>query len=138
MFIIDLVGSLIIRRGIPKISNYNFLGSILNFFIVGLTEEIVFRGSIFNLSLKIFGYKKSNIIQSVSFMLAHFLPWCFVLIMGANFSSVPWSYLSMQLPFCLIFGYITGWTFNKTKSILTTITMHSLGDVIGYFFIGGI
>lgn len=138
MFFIDLIGTFVLYGKLPDASSFNFIGSIIDNFIVGLTEETIFRGSMFNLSIKTLGYMRSNIIQSISFMMAHLLPYCYWLLNGMSFSSSTWNYLSMQLPFCLVSGFILGWIFNKTKSLWTTIIIHCFADVIGEFFIGTI
>ncbi len=128
------VGSLILYKKVSISNDFNLFASIINFFIVGLTEEIVFRGWAMNALSKVTSTRKANIIQSIFFMLVHLLPWCVMLLMGGNISNIPVLYLCLQLPMTFVTGCIFGRIMNKTHSLWTPIIIHCLWDVTADLF----
>ncbi len=137
IFVIALlqpIGSLILYKKVSISNDFNLFASIINFFIVGLTEEIVFRGWAMNALSKVTSTRKANIIQSIFFMLAHLLPWCVMLLVGGNISNIPVLYLCLQLPMTFVTGCIFGRIMNKTHSLWTPIIIHCLWDVTADLF----
>lgn len=131
--LIDFSASLVMQTKTPN--NFSFLYLVINFFFVGLAEEIVFRGWAMNAFSKVTSIRKANIIQSVFFMLSHLLPWSLALFMGSvTISEIPILPLAIQLIYCIVFGCVLGRIFNKTNSLWTTIIIHCLNDVIATSF----
>ena len=131
VILMDLSYSIVIYKNISIPADFNFIKSTINFFFVGLTEELIFRGWAMNAFSKVTSIRNANIIQSVFFMLSHLLPYCLMLLMGwGTITDVPLSYLAMQLPYCIVIGCVYGRIVNKTHSLWTTVIMHCFGDVI--------
>jgi len=92
------------------------------FLLVGILEEIVFRGwflNAFSLFLKDW---KANIITSVMFVLIHFPSW---LAGGMNITAL----LSAGAGI-FVLSMIFGWTFEKNKSLWTPIVLHMVWDIL--------
>lgn len=131
--LVDFSASIVMQTKTPN--NFSFLYLVINFFFVGLTEEVVFRGWAMNAFSKVTSIRKANIIQSVFFMFVHLLPWCLALFMrSVTISEIPILSLAIQMIYCIVFGCILGRIFNKTNSLWTTVIIHCLNDVIATFF----
>lgn len=129
------VGSLILYQKVSISDDFNLFVSIINFFIVGLTEEVVFRGWAMNAFSKVTSVRKANILQSLFFASAHLLPWCVMVLMGwGDISSVPVLYLCLQIPMTFVTGCVFGRIMNKTHSLWTPIIIHCLWDVAANLF----
>ena len=131
--LLQLIGSLILYQKVSIPNDFNLFVSIINFFIVGLTEEMVFRGWAMNAFSKVTSTRKANTIQSLFFALVHLLPWCVMLLMGGNISSVPVLYLCLQLTMTFVMGCIFGRIMDKTHSLWTPIIIHCLWNVTADF-----
>lgn len=129
------VGSLILYQKVSISNDFNLFVSIINFFIVGLTEEVVFRGWAMNTFSKVTSVRKANILQSLFFASVHLLPWCMMVVMGwGDISGVPVLYLCFQIPMTFVTGCVFGRIMNKTHSLWTPIIIHCLWDVVADLF----
>lgn len=115
--IIYVLGALIINGFNPKISAS--VDDWLNgFILVGLTEEVFFRGFFMRKLEEKMLFWKANIWQAVLFVLIHVPTW----ISTREFS------FSTTLPFVLFFGLAMGYLTKKTDSLWPAIIFHSLAD----------
>jgi len=101
--------------------------SIITFFLaflreaiyIALGEEIFFRGFLGGILFRKIGFIAGNIIQSIIFLLPHLL----LLTISVRL----WPILLMQF----LGGWIYGWIFYKSESILPSWLAHSLGNAFG-------
>lgn len=116
-------------------SDFNFFKSTINCLLVGLTEEIVFRGWAMNAFSKVTSVRKANLLQSIFFMLIHILPWCVMVLMGwGSISDVPISYLCLQSLSTFLMGCVLGRIMSKTHSLWTLIIIHCFWDVMASYW----
>lgn len=106
------------------------LDDIIVVIFVGLTEELVFRGWLLNVTIK--GKKDDDIylpilINSILFLSIHFPKWIHTGVFTSNMLSM--GFLQIILLSC-IFGYI----FAKSKNILIPIALHMYWDLLVFMF----
>ncbi|WP_248484459.1 CPBP family intramembrane glutamic endopeptidase [Tepidibacter aestuarii] len=99
-----------------------WLGGII---LVGFTEEIVFRGFLFQKLMEFTSFWKANLITSLLFLIIHFPKW----YAHGLFESVG---IIGRIIFIFMFSIIQGKIFNKTNSLWTCIIVHSLNNFIGF------
>ena len=90
---------------------------------IGISEELVFRGTLLNTALK---DREPWIVFSgnaVMFLLIHFPVWC----REGVFVTYITSFAFIQL---IILSLIFSWTFVKTKSIIVPIILHTYWDML--------
>lgn len=80
-----------------------------------ILEELIFRGIMLDGLLKRYSPLKSILISSLLFGIVHLNPWQFI---GA-----------------MILGSFLGWIYYKTKSVVPTIIMHSVNNLVGFLMI---
>lgn len=85
--------------------------------IAPITEEILFRGMIYETLKRGCAPKTAWFIQGCLFALIHINP--------------------IQMAYTLIFGWIFGWVYDKTKSLLITIWTHMIVNFLEHFFFRG-
>lgn len=103
----------------PKFHPSQLIGQFL---LVGILEEIVFRGWFLNaLSLFLKDWK-ANIVASVMFVLIHVPSWT---VSGMNVAMI----LSTSIGI-FVLSLIFGWTFKKNKSLWTPIILHMIWDIL--------
>lgn len=97
--------------------NFNLsLGSYLNgVLLVGITEEIVFRGLILQEMNKRLVFWKANIITALLFLIIHYAIWIYE---GVFFDL--WSHI-----YVFLVGIIFGLVYKKTDSIWSVVILHS-------------
>lgn len=128
MFIPNILPSEIMNR--PEIAQSIYTEwslSVLTFFLaffreaiyIALGEEIFFRGFLGGILIRKFGFAAGNIIQSIIFLLPHFL------LLSISIQLWP------LLPIQFFGGWIYGWLFYKSESILPSWLAHSLGNAFG-------
>ena len=93
--------------------------------IPGIWEEIAFRGVLFQLNMRKYSLKITLILTSLLFGVAHFLN----LIRGQSFSTT-----IMQVIFAAFLGFLFGYMYLKTNSLLPSIITHYLIDTVGMLF----
>lgn len=107
----DLIKKIFIDAlGNPDI--YTFITIVI---AAPILEELIFRGIILDGLLKRYSPMKSILISSLIFGIVHMNPWQFI---GA-----------------MILGSFLGWIYYKTKSIIPSIIMHSVNNLVGFLSI---
>jgi len=100
------------------------LDSYLNgFLVVGITEEIVFRGFILKEFNKRMSFWKANVNSSLLFMLIHYPIWIHD---GVLFHF--WTHV-----YIFLLGLIFGFVYKKTGSLWSVIILHSFYDLFVTF-----
>ncbi|NJD52075.1 MAG: CPBP family intramembrane metalloprotease [Candidatus Methanoperedens sp.] len=94
-------------------TGYLLRDSLYMLVFVGLAEEILFRGIIFNDLKRLFNWKKALIAQGLIFGIMH----------------MTWR-SSPEILFTTGAGIILGFFYYKTKSIVGPISMHAINNVI--------
>jgi membrane protease YdiL (CAAX protease family)/predicted permease len=111
--------------GYPRIiDNVIFFGWFLFIIMLipGIWEEVSFRGIISTLNLRRYSQMTVVIIVSIIFGLFHF----FNLIAGNDLVST-----GIQVIYAAMFGFLFGYLFVKTKSLIPSIILHYLIDSLG-------
>jgi len=85
------------------------------FLLVGLTEEIVFRGLLLQALAKRLPFWKANVAAALLFLVIHYPIW---LYQGTFFNPGSHAYV-------LFVGLVFGWIFRKTGSLWSVIILHS-------------
>ncbi len=87
--------------------------------LVGFSEELMYRGIIFNTFLKTHSKTKTVLISAVAFSLLH----------SVNvFGGLTFTMMSIQLLMTFVFGLFSALIFMRIKSILPLILFHWLWD----------
>jgi len=102
---------------------------ISQFLIVGILEELLFRGWFFNALSSITSDKKANIIASIFFLTIHYPSYIYT----GSFFSPSILYTSASI---FILGIAFGWMFRKSKNILMPTIVHSVWDLMELFVYG--
>ena len=97
------------------------------FLIVGITEELVFRGWLLNALLKKMPTWVALIVNNLLFLCIHFPIWYQTHTLVANFTSG--SFITV-----FVLGIIFGLLFIKSKNIWVPIVYHMLWDIIVTIF----
>jgi len=114
--------------GNPKIiGNSIFFGWFLFviMLIPGIWEEVSFRGVISTLNLRKYSRTTVLIVVSILFGLFHF----FNLLMGDILI-----FTGLQVIYASLLGFLFGYLFIKTKSLIPSIILHYLIDSLGQLF----
>ena len=90
---------------------------------VGISEEIYFRGIIFNLLEEKYAIKKSIIISALVFGIGH---------IATAFTGGSILIVLLQILNAFIFGIIAAEIVNITKSLIPTITWHFVFNFVNY------
>lgn len=117
-----LLTNILVYRGFrlaaSEFSLLNFSGAIVLSFATAISEEIVFRGYIFNRLRQIWKKEwRANLLSSLLFVLIYLPVGIFVL------GYTPWLML-VYLVFVFIFGLASGFVFSRTGNILASILLH--------------
>jgi len=102
----------------------NLIHLLSQIFLIGLSEELFFRGLLVTYfmkqySMKLIGLHIAVIIISVMFASIHF----YKLLLGATFGKI--------LPFVIggfFYGLVLGWLYQETGSLIGPIILHNLGN----------
>jgi len=94
--------------------------------IPGIWEEVAFRGVITKLNLRRYSQRTTWIIVSVLFGLFHFVN----LLVGRYLVLT-----ILQVIYAALLGFLFGYMFIKTKSIIPSIIAHYLIDSVGQLFL---
>jgi uncharacterized protein len=89
------------------------------FLVVGIAEEMMFRGFILKEINRKLSFWKANVITSLLFLLIHYPIW----IHNAEFFVV-WNHLDIFL-----IGFIFGFIYKKTGSLWSVLLLHSFYDL---------
>ncbi|SDN09684.1 hypothetical protein SAMN05216498_1456 [Tenuibacillus multivorans] len=91
--------------------------------LVGIIEEIVFRGFLLRKFMEKFKFWKANTITSLLFLSIHFPIWFY-----KGLFELPYILSSMITAFVL--GIIFGFIYKKTDSLWSVIVIHSLYNLL--------
>ncbi len=132
MFVIDILFKVTERYGLKALTLHDFLMYLVVFgFVAAFTEEFLFRGVMqssflekFKTTFKFFGLKIhiSVIIVAIYELLFHFV----FLTMVVPFNPI---YLG-QLIYIFIFGVISCYIFQRTRSIIGPFLLHAIGNIV--------
>jgi len=104
------------------------IGDWVNIFlIVGITEEIMFRGFILGKLREWMNFGKANIIQAVLFALIHIPYW--IVFSKENFATGSIIEYLLSIGSVFVIGLIMGYLTKKTNSLWPAILSHSFGDL---------
>lgn len=115
--------------------NTNRIFTIFDCLIIGLSEEFVFRGWIFNSLYSVTNYKKANVLQSLYFMVFHWIPFITIWFINGSINIdqlqciVTWNTVTVFLG-----GWIFGYLFKKSESITLVMLLHALIDYSAFLF----
>ncbi|WP_167751495.1 CPBP family intramembrane glutamic endopeptidase [Lentibacillus salicampi] len=87
--------------------------------IVGITEEIVFRGFILNKCMEMFNFWKANIITSLLFVSIHFPIWIYE-------GLFQFPYVIGTTVNVFVVGVLFGYVYKKSGSLWSVIIIHSM------------
>jgi len=124
IFIIyQIIGTLVVSQQIrfnPFFELHYWIKGVL---LVGITEEIAFRGFFLQEIAKHIDFKLANILTAILFLLIHF-PGFF-----ATHHFPPGVFLKIcTFSFIFIFGIIEGYVLKKSESLWACIVIHSITD----------
>lgn len=117
-----LIGMFVLHGGFylnPKFHPSQLIGQFL---LVGILEEIVFRGWFLNSISSFIKDWKANALTSALFVLIHIPSWAV--------SSVDIVTIISTSVGIFILSMVLGWTFSKSKSLWTPIILHMIWDIL--------
>ena len=126
ILIIAALASMYIHYGEFHINDFTFDDFINKFLLVGIEEELVFRGLILNGLSKKNSFIKASVITSILFALIH----------------IP-SYIRLELELALLItnclkifaiSMLYNYIFKETKSIWPIVIIHSAWDLLFFLF----
>ncbi|MFL0506780.1 CPBP family intramembrane glutamic endopeptidase [Ureibacillus sp. 179-F W5.1 NHS] len=97
------------------------------FLLVGITEEIVFRGFILNKLMDSFRFWIANTITSLLFVLIHFPIWIYKGLFAFHYI------LSSSITI-FVLGALFGYVYKKTSSLWLVIIIHSFYNLLVLIF----
>lgn len=95
------------------------------FLVVGITEEMVFRGIILKEFIKRISFRKANVITALLFLLIHYPIW---IHNGKFFHFGSHIYI-------FLLGVVFGYIYRKTGSLWSVVILHSFYDLFIIIFI---
>ena len=104
------------KKIFEEMLSFSVLGFLLVCVAAPLLEEILCRGIFLRSFLENYSSKKAIVWSAIIFALLHMNPW----------QAIP----------AFVVGYFMGWLFYKTKSLLPSIVVHFLNNVIAYITAG--
>ena len=110
--------------GHPSDTNFGWLLFVL-MLIPGIWEEVSFRGVIFTMNLKKYSRTTVLIVVSILFGIFHF----FNLLAGNDLVLT-----GVQVIYAGMLGFLFGYLFIKTKSLIPSIILHYLINSLGQLF----
>jgi membrane protease YdiL (CAAX protease family) len=122
-FTVYLIIGAFIRKGGLVVSNSFSYSDLIGVLFVGITEEMVFRGWLLNITISEKRKWLPIIINAVMFLLIHFPIWI------ANGVFID-SFTSLNFLCVPILSVIFSWTFIKSKSIWIPVTLHMYWDLL--------
>ena len=116
-----------IRKGGLAVSDSFSCGDLIDVLFVGITEEMVFRGWLLNITVSEKRKWLPIMINAVMFLLIHFSIW----IKSGVFID---SFTSLNFLCVPVLSVIFSWSFIKSKSIWIPITLHMYWDLLMCLF----
>lgn len=125
----NCIGKILTVGGFKVSPNFHPSQLIGQFLLVGILEEILFRGWFYNALSSFISERKANIVQALFFMGIHYPSY----IIGGTFKFP--SIISISI-FLFGMGIIFGWTFRKNKTLWTPIILHMVWDLLAITICG--
>ena len=123
-----IIGAFIRKGGLAVSDSFSCSCSdLIDVLFVGITEEMVFRGWLLNVTVSENRKWLPIIINAVMFLLIHFPIW----IKSGVFID---SFTSLNFLCVPILSVIFSWSFIKSKSIWIPITLHMYWDLLMCLF----
>ena len=94
--------------------------------LIGLTEEVVFRGFILQKLQEEIKFRYANAISSILFVLIHFPKW----YVSGMLSHEKIILFMMSIMFTFVFGLLQGYILKRTKSLWACMIIHSFNNLI--------
>ena len=116
-----------IRKGGLAVSDSFSCSDLIDVLFVGITEEMVFRGWLLNITVSEKRKWLPIMINALMFLLIHFPIWIKSGVFIDSFTSL--NFLSV-----LILSVIFSWSFIKSKNIWIPITLHMYWDLLTDLF----
>lgn len=127
LFTLYLLGGAILQNGKLEISSNFGLDDIIVFLFVGITEELVFRGWLLNITISEDKKWRYIFINAIMFLAIHFPIWIQEGVFISNFTS--FGFLSI-----LILSILFSCIFVKSKNILVPVALHMYWDLLVIMF----
>ena len=129
IFVLYILGGVILQNGNLQISSNFRIDEVISLLFVGITEELVFRGWLLNMTVKENKKWVPIAINAGLFLAIHFPIWIYQGVFISNFTSL--SFL------CVVaLSIVFSWTFIKSKNILVPIALHTFWNLLVLLFIG--
>lgn len=129
IFVLYILGGVILQNGNLQISSNFRIDEVISLLFVGITEELVFRGWLLNMTVKENKKWVPIAINAGLFLVIHFPIWIYQGVFISNFTSL--SFL------CVVaLSIVFSWTFIKSKNILVPIALHTFWNLLVLLFIG--
>lgn len=109
--------------------NFHVISLIGGFLIVGITEELVFRGWLLNFTLSFLSKNKAMGINAILFLVIHFPIWIRNGVFIKNFTSG--SFLII-----IVLSLLFSERFIQTKNLKESIFLHMLWDLVVMLLMG--
>ena len=122
-FTLYILGGAILQNGNLVISSEFGFDDMVGLLFVGITEELVFRGWLLNLTIKESKKWVPISINAIMFLAIHFPIWIQQGLFISNFTSL--GFLCI-----LILSILFSCTFIKSKNILVPVALHMYWDLL--------
>ncbi len=127
LFTVYLLGGAILQNGKLEIASDFGFDKLIILLFVGITEELVFRGWLLNITIREDRKWHYIFINAFLFLAIHFPIWIQQGVFISNFTS--FGFLCI-----LILSIIFSYTFVKSKSILVPVALHMYWDLLAFMF----
>jgi len=97
------------------------------YLVVGLVEELVYRGWALNAFSAVTSYRKALILAGIFFVLLHWPAYIIRFFLSGTFAVTQFILQSLLV---LVLGLLFGYVFGKNRSIWTIIILHAYFDAI--------
>lgn len=128
VFTIYVLAGSILHHGKPEITPNFGIDKIIIVLCVGLTEEMVFRGWLLNVTIHENKRRLYVIVNAIMFLAIHFPKW----ISSGTFLS---SFTSLQFLEIAALSIVFSLTFLRSKNILVPISLHMYYDLLVFMLI---
>ncbi len=129
-----MIGMLLNHKGFWFNSEVILSLVFIKYMIVGIVEEVVFRGWGYNSLANIVSHKKATIITTILFILLH---WAAYLIKFLRLGTFDLTGIITQSVSALIWGLIFCWLLRRGKTIWNPILAHIGYDLMCVLLLGG-
>ncbi len=129
MILVPLASAFRAGGGIRIAPGFHWYSLIGGFLTVGITEELVFRGWLYNATLKKLPTGYAELLNAVLFLLIHIPIWMLHGALVSNLLSGKWiTIVALSWLFC--------WIFRETKCLWAPVILHMAWDVMVTVFVG--